>query len=145
MADKATVPMVLNAELARVFARACEQLGRDPDDVFCEMLDLFLAKRGIAGVVAGDGPLSPPPGPIDDPTQPHAQPFCHNAHQHLRDRRMAARLARIENLLLAQQLVAPSLQGPRPSHPRSRDEVEQARDHRAAIAGAIQRMRANRH
>jgi hypothetical protein len=89
----------LSAELARCFRRACEQLGRDAEDVFSEMLVSFLSARGIEAVVTGDGPLSPPPGPCTDPSQPHAHPFCHNASADVRERRLARRMFELDELL----------------------------------------------
>lgn len=91
--------ITVSAELARRFQRACDQLGRDAEDVFSEMLVSFLSARGIEPVVTGDGPLSPPPGPCADPSQPHAHPFCHNASADVRERRLARRMFELDELL----------------------------------------------
>ncbi len=126
MSDEA-VPLLVRADLARLFGRACEQLGRDGDDVLAEMLELFLADRRIAELCASNAPLSPPPGPVDDPTQPHAHPFCHNAHDKVRDRRLEKRVERIERRL------SPS---------EARQQVDEARERRKARVLAIDSERA---
>jgi hypothetical protein len=129
--EPAPEPVLLpvRADLARLFQRACEQLGRDTDDVLSDMLQRFLREKNIATIVDSDRPLSPPPGPCEDPTQPHAHPFCHNAHTQIRDRRVVKNLARVERQLTPGE---------------ARDQVDEARDKRRARARALALERASR-
>lgn len=114
--------LMLSPRLLRLFDRACTQLGRDADDVFSEMLDVFLKARHIAEPVTSGGPLSPPPGPVDDPTQPHHHPFCHNAHEQIRNHRIGRRVERIE------QLTGGEIDPPVPATARSRSPLVTAHE-----------------
>ena len=96
--DNAAEPdrLLLAHELVYKFRLVCVRLGRDHDDVFSEMMDTYRRSRQLDERQLNAGP---PPGPVDDPSQPHAHPFCHNAHQRLRKHRMTKRSQRLDSWL----------------------------------------------